>query len=125
MNEMKLIRAILGALILFFDRLTQPKSLERMADKQKQVDEEARSLVLYQLHACPFCVKVRRQVKRLGLQIEMKDIGRDAGAAKELVTQGGEDQVPCLRISEGGSVKWMYESSAINEYLQGRFGQSA
>ena len=71
---------------------------------------------------CPFCVKVRRAAKRLSLTIPMKDVGVDSNAQAELMAGGKKDQVPCLRItSPSGAVEWMYESSAIVEYLEKRF----
>lgn len=30
--------------------------------------------------------------------------------------------VPCLRIEEGGEVKWLYESTDIIQFLNTRFG---
>ena len=80
------------------------------------------SLSLYQYEACPFCVKVRRGMKKLGLDIELRD-AKDGKIEKELIEQGGQDQGPCLRIQKNdGSVQWMYESSDILEYLAKRFG---
>ena len=78
-----------------------------------------KGLVLYQFNGCPFCVKVRRELKRLGLRIELKDADKVPAFKAELLKGGGELQVPCLRIPEGdGKFRWMYESSAIVEYLR-------
>jgi glutathione S-transferase len=84
-----------------------------------RVDQETASLALYQLEACPFCVKVRRAMKRLNLRIELRDIKRSEKFAAELKQNGGQDQVPCLRIpGAAGKDQWMYESDAIIEYLK-------
>jgi len=81
-----------------------------------------KSLTLYQLEACPFCVKVRREMKRLSIQMPIRDVGKDPGAQQELMAGGKIDQVPCLKIEAPNSpVQWMYESSDINAYLQKRF----
>lgn len=118
---MSLIRAILRFFILTFDRLFVPKALVRRPEDQMRVDSQTSKLALYQFEACPFCVKTRREVKRLGLKIELKDAKRPE-AAEELIQGGGSLQVPCLRIQEDdGTVRWMYESSDINEYLRKRF----
>lgn len=118
---MRLIRAILGSVILVLDRLTTPEALVRTPERQAEVDRETRKLTLYQFVACPFCVKVRRQIKRLGLNIALKDVQKDAQAEKELMEGGKEYQVPCLRIESDAGVRWMYESSDINAYLAERF----
>lgn len=116
------IRFVLGYLIRAIDALTRPKPMVRAPEAQAKVDAETRSLVLYQFVGCPFCVKVRRQIHRLGLRIELKNVEEDPVAEKELLAGGGERQVPCLRITENGNVRWMYESSDINTYLSQRFG---
>lgn len=119
---LKLIRAVLGAAILFLDRLFRPRPLERAPELQKKIDAETAKLSIYQFVSCPFCVKVRRAARRLGLNIRYRDVNTDPAAEKELLAGGGEYQVPCLRIEkEDGSVQWMYESSDIIRYLETRF----
>ncbi len=116
-------RKVMGVLILSYDRLTQPAPLVRSTEKQRLVDQQTASLVLYHFMACPFCVKVRRHVRRLGLNIEMRDIKVNPSFGEELVQGGGEWQAPCLRISAPGEAdRWMYESGDINAYLDSRFG---
>ena len=120
---MKIIRLVLGKIILAWDSIFSPTSMTRDPVKQAEVDKETASMTLYQLVACPFCVKVRRQIKRLGLKIALKDID-DPVVHLELMTGGKQDQVPCLHIQDAsGIVTWMYESSDINEYLVQRFGK--
>ena len=42
----------------------------------------------------------------------------------ELLSEGGQSTVPCLRIADDkGKARWMYESSDINHYLIERFGE--
>lgn len=122
---MKVVRWILGKIILFIDGLFTPRSIQRKPEDQKQVEQQIQALKLYQYKACPFCVKVRRTMKRLNLPIETRDAKRQANWQEELVIQGGIEKVPCLRISEdSGSVKWMYESSDIINYLEQRFSSA-
>ncbi|MCE2570515.1 glutaredoxin family protein [Motilimonas eburnea] len=123
---MKLIRWLLGRIILLVNALTPPKSLQRTPERQQQVDKQTQSLALYQFEACPFCVKVRRQIKRLGLGIELRDAKNDLQHQAELQAGGGRVKVPCLRIdqrNEQGEIQtiWMYESSDINAYLAKEF----
>jgi len=123
---MALIRFILGKLILFFNWLFTPRSVVRAPEAQAAIDVQAASLVLYQYEACPFCVKVRRSLKRHALIIETRDVKRNQVAREELLAGGGDLQVPCLRIEEGDQdYRWMYESSDIIRYLEGRFAVPA
>jgi glutaredoxin len=119
---MVIIRAILGALILFFNWVFTPKSIKREASKQALIDVETQKLVLYQYAACPFCVKVRRSIKRNGLNIETRDAKRSEQFKEELLQGGGQLKVPCLRIEDdNGDVRWMFESGDIISYLEQRF----
>jgi glutaredoxin len=115
-------RLLMSVLIPLYSRVFSPKPIVRAPERQVQVDSETRGLVLYHFEACPFCVKVRRHVQRLGLKIEMRDVKKDKGFKKELLEGGGEFQVPCLRIrKQDGTDQWMYESGDINDYLSSRF----
>jgi len=57
-------------------------------------------------------------MKVMGIKIESKNIHADPQAKAELIAEGGKKQVPCLRIKEGDQVTWLYESSAIIDYLK-------
>ena len=121
---MKVIRWILGKLILFIDALTAPKPKQRADEQQRVVDQQTESLKLYQYLACPFCVKTRRVIRRLGLNIETHDALHNEKYRSELIQQGGQAQVPCLKIThDDGKIEWMYESSDIINYLEARFAQ--
>ncbi len=113
----KLIRPLLGFFILKFDRMTAPRPPFRTPEEQRKLDAATAHLTLYQLEACPFCVKVRREILRRGLHVRMKDIKRDPVAAEELLAGGKIDQGPCLRIDSKAGSHWMYESSEIISYL--------
>jgi len=122
---MHIIRFILGRLILFFDWITTPRGVKRPAEKQKAVDESCESLTLYQYKACPFCVKVRRSMKRLSLPVELRDPKRSESAKEELIAGAGKLKCPCLKIEDGeGDTRWMFDSKDIIGYLEGRFGES-
>ncbi|HEX8952878.1 MAG TPA: glutathione S-transferase N-terminal domain-containing protein [Polyangia bacterium] len=109
-------------LLLAWDKLTGRRPLERSAEAQARVDAETAKLALYHFQACPFCRKVRRDIRLLGLHIEQRDIKQDPARRDELVAGGGKKQVPCLRIAEpDGAVRWLYESRDIGRYLAQRF----
>ena len=122
---MKAVRAILGALILFFDWLFTPRGIKRNTQQQASIDDQTARLALYQYKACPFCVKVRRAMKRHSLAIETRDAKRCDTRRDELLAGGGQLKVPCLRIERRGQISWMYESAEIIRYLDARFATSA
>ena len=116
---MRLIRWPLGQLILLIDALTAPTPPERPADTQARIDQATRDLALYQFRTCPFCVKTRRALRRLGLDIELRDARGDAQWRHELLSDGGRIQVPCLKIPQpDGGARWLYESNDIIAYLE-------
>ena len=116
---MFIIRWLLGRIILLVDFLTSPKKPNLTAQQQQSIAEQVSNLSLYQLAACPFCVKVRRALKRQGIELPIVDIKANHGAPREeLVQGGGKATVPCLRIDNGSDgVTWMYESKDIINYL--------
>jgi glutaredoxin len=87
--------------------------------RQAELNQMTASLKLYQFAQCPFCVKTRRTIRRLGLNIELRDARGDAQWRSELIQQGGRHQVPCLRLlQDDGSSRWLYESKEIIRYLE-------
>ncbi len=70
---MTFIRWILGKIILFLNAVFSPRGVKRSEEAQKSVDEKATHYALYQFEACPFCVKVRRAMKRQSVNIELRD----------------------------------------------------
>ena len=123
---MRIIHKLLGSLILLIDWLTTPKGIQRTADIQSAINEQTKAITLYQYKACPFCVKVRRSMKRQSLPIETRDPKRCVTAKEELLAGGGKLKVPCLKIEDGeGKVSWMYESKEIIGYLEQRFAEAA
>jgi glutathione S-transferase len=105
-----------------FEFVTTPKGLLRTELAQQEVDRQSRNLVLYQFRTCPFCIKVRREIKRLSLPIELRDAQKNQQNRAALLQGGGFVKVPCLKITdENGNVQWLYESTAINQYLHQRF----
>jgi len=119
---MSFIRWTLGKIILFLDWLTSPKKPAHSPEKQAELDAQTANMAVYQYFACPFCIKTRRAIRRLGLNIELRDAKNDPQYRLELEQQGGKQQVPCLRLEEAEGITWMYESSDIIGYLNQRFG---
>lgn len=114
---MKLIRYLLGRLILAFDFIFQPRGKKRAADEQAKVDAITQDFTLYQYAACPFCVKVRREMKRESVKLATVD-AKTMPYQDELKTQGGQLKVPCLKITRDGNTQWLYESDDIITYIK-------
>jgi len=116
---MKAIRWPIGQLILLLNFIFSPRSPKRGAEEQAKIDDKTQTLSLYQLPACPFCVKVRRTMKREGLKIELRNISGKNDFQEELIREGGKRKVPCLRIEKAdGQVQWLYESNDVVAHLQ-------
>ncbi|MCG9547449.1 glutaredoxin [Vibrio harveyi] len=118
---MKFIRWILGKIILLLNAVFFPRGVKRSAEAQKSVDDKAKNYALYQFEACPFCVKVRRAMKRQSVNIELRDAKNDPVHREALEQGGGRVKVPCLRIEKDGETQWLYESSDIVAYIEKEF----
>lgn len=118
----KTLRIVLGPVMLLLEFVRRPKGLVRPAPAQAQVDQQCRSLVLYQYKTCPFCMKVRQEMRRLSLPIERLDAQPQGKNRDDLVQGGGQAKVPCLKITDStGGSQWLYDSGEIITYLRGRF----
>jgi len=118
----KIAQYIIGPIMLLWDKLTTPRGIVRSSEDQQQIDASTKNLVLYEFRMCPFCIKARRAIKRLSLNIERRDAMRQQSSREELLAGGGNIKVPCLKITDDtGGTTWMYESSDIIAYLQQRF----
>ena len=120
---MSFIRWFLGRCILFINAVTLPKPILRNEDNQAKVDKKTQHFTLYQFEACPFCVKVRRFIRKNSLKIELKDAKNNMANKLELVNNGGKHKVPCLKIEKiNAKTIWLYESDAIIAFLSKETG---
>ena len=118
----KTLRLVLTPFMLAWFWLTRPKGIVRSAAEQQAIDARTRNLALYHYPACPFCLKTRRAIQRLSLNIELRDAQHDAVHRAALIAGGGKPQVPCLLITDAqGKQTWLYESDAINAYFNSEF----
>jgi len=116
------LRVVLGPFMLLSEWLTRPRGVVRAPEAQAEVDRQCRDLALYQFKTCPFCIKVRQEMRRLSLDIELRDAQPEGRHRADLLCEGGRAMVPCLRIaSPAGESEWLYESDAIIAYLRERF----
>lgn len=121
----KLLRNALGSIIVFVDWISRPKAIQRSPSEQSRVQSAMNGLSLYQFRACPFCIKTRRAIHGLGVDIELRDINKEMKHREDLQQGGKQVKVPCLRIEENNEVRWMYESNDIIAYLTQRASATA
>lgn len=116
------LRLVLGPFMLLKERLTRPSGVQRTPEAQASVDLQCQSLALYQFSTCPFCIKVRQEMRRLSLPIEKRDAQHNAAHREALQLGTGATKVPCLQITDAnGQTQWLQESGAIVAYLRERF----
>ena len=121
----KTLRIVLGPVMLLKEALTRPQGMVRSTAGQDSVDQSCRALALYQYKTCPFCIKVRQEMRRLSLHIERRDAQHNQQNRAALVQGLGQPKVPCLKITDpSGTVQWLSESTAIIDYLRRRFASA-
>jgi glutaredoxin len=105
--------------MILIDKITSPKGVERPAAEQQQLDQATQDMALYQFRTCPFCMKVRHEIKRQSLNIELRDAQYDQQHRQQLLNGGGQIKVPCLQvINKDGNHTWLYESNEVIDYLR-------
>ena len=115
---MFIIRWLLGRLILSLNFLFSPRKKVHPGAVKPHIVEALKGYRLYQYPACPFCVKVRRAMRRSGVELPLVDAKHQASAKVELVEQGGKLKVPCLRMTNQQGDVWLYESDDIIAHLE-------
>jgi glutathione S-transferase len=67
-------------------------------------------------------MKVRQELRRLALNIELRDAQHDPQHRAALLQGGGRVKVPCLNIAGASDQpQWLYESGNIIQYLRKHF----
>ncbi len=74
--------------------------------------------VLYHRLLCPYCARVKRIIRRLGVQVELREVLLSRRNRAELRELAGQVRVPCLVVS--GTV--VREPDEIMKYLELRYG---
>jgi glutaredoxin len=119
------LRVIIGPVVLAQEWLTRPRGVVRPPALQEAVDRQCKDLALYEFRTCPFCIKVRQEMRRLALPIERRDAQHEGPNREALMREGGRAKVPCLKITDpSGEDRWMYESGEIIAYLRERFASA-
>lgn len=116
------LRIILGPFVLLWEMVATPKGIVRPVEQQQAIDLQTQALALYQFKTCPFCIKVRRTMRGLSLNIELRDAQHNPQHRAALLQGGGQIKTPCLKITDAqGDSQWLYESDEITQYLRQRF----
>jgi glutathione S-transferase len=89
-------------------------------DQAPRSKSPASRLVLYDFEACPFCRKAREALSHLGLEVEIRPVGKGSPRREELEQRGGKIMAPYLVDSGTGTE--MYESDDIVRYLYTTYG---
>jgi len=80
---------------------------------------KAPNLALYHFDSCPYCERVRGALRRLDLDVELRDVQIEPRWRQDLIAATGKPMVPCLRIEQaGGAARWLHESLDIIRYLE-------
>ena len=118
------LRTVLGPFMLLKERLTQPRGVNRAPAAQAAVDLQCQSMALYQFSTCPFCIKVRQEMRRLSLPIDKRDAQHNSANRDELLQGSGATKMPCLKITDRQVwALWLQDSAAIVAYLRAHFGR--
>lgn len=89
----------------------------------RKTDTEAK-MALYTSPLCGFSWRVTRAIKRLGLDVEMRNVLMHPAYRDELIQVRGRSTVPVLWIqSPDGAVRWLPESQDIIHYLEHTHGR--
>ncbi|MEO8117924.1 MAG: glutathione S-transferase N-terminal domain-containing protein [Rhodoferax sp.] len=118
----KALRFVLGPVMLLWEFVSRPTGLVRQPALQGALDQQCCDMVLYQYRTCPFCIKVRQEMRRLSLKIERLNVQKMGKNREDLMLGGGQVKLPCLKITDqAGNSQWLYDSGEIVAYLRGRF----
>ena len=118
----RVLRLSLMPFMLLWAKFGMPNGIARPPEKQTETDLACKKLVLYHFKTCPFCIKVRHEMARLSLPIQLRDAQHDPEHGAALLNGGGKIQTPCLMIEDDqANIQWLYESNDIVKYLQQRF----
>jgi glutaredoxin len=75
--------------------------------------------ILYHRQLCPHCARIKRAIRDLGLEVEMRDVLFSRRNREALRQVAGQVRVPCFIIS--GIV--VREAEEIEKFLRLRFGE--
>ena len=99
---MQIIRFILGRIILFLDWLTSPRPNKISRTELDAIHNKVKNMTIYEFRACPFCVRVRRFMKKNNINITQRML--EEVFLTEFIDGGGKLQVPCLKTGDSNNL---------------------
>ena len=58
------------------------------------------SVILYATETCPYCHMAREFLEGLSVDFELKDVGKDEAAAREMMDKSGQMGVPVIEVGD-------------------------
>ncbi|RMG57334.1 MAG: glutaredoxin [Gammaproteobacteria bacterium] len=114
----RLVRLLLAPFMLLWAAWPVRREASRSPEAEQRLQAALEGMSLYHFPTCPFCIRTRRALRRMGIDLPLRDALHDPQAREELEQGGGRIQVPCLRIPDAnGKDRWLYESDDIIAYL--------
>ena len=90
-----------------------------MITNKSTATSQIETLLLYYYDTCPFCKMTLQVLQETQLNVELRHIHKQPLYRTELIKQGGNAQVPCLRINlTDGQTTWLYESRDIIHFMR-------
>ena len=114
-----LIVELMGTLFTYLrQKLLSGNQMKPEVSELQAAPKTVPGLTLYYSPFCGYCLRVFSALQMMRLEIATRNVMSDREAATELRREGGSGMVPCLRIEEGSTIRWMYESADIIDYLR-------
>ncbi|MAY01883.1 MAG: glutaredoxin [Gammaproteobacteria bacterium] len=117
----KIFSPLRAAFFNLIDSVHKPQPVQRSEQEIRRLAKEASCIALYDYKGCAASRQARREIQRLNIDIERRDIGKCSIHQDNLLAQFGELKAPCLRIEEKGQVRWLDEPDDIVHFLHERF----
>lgn len=118
---MSFVRYFKGKTLSWAYQLLPVRPVVCSVERRNAMERDSRRMQLFFSHDCPASLATQRYCQRLGLRVVEKNVARVLSYRNELLNEGGQSRVPCLRVEEEGEVKWLYSCDSIRRFLDQRF----
>lgn len=110
---------LFALIVEWFQKKSKVNCVSRSECDQKRLDQKTRNIVLYELRSCTECSKVRREMIRQNVKLEIRNASKYETYRKELLKGGGKTQFPCLTYKDSSGKKyWVYETNEILDQIR-------
>lgn len=115
------IRKAVDSILNLLDSLCPPQPISRSEEESRKLAKATSGIALYDYKGCVASRRTRREIRRLNIDIERRDIGKCSIHQDKLLAEYGKLKAPCLRIEEKGEVQWIDKPEKILFFLHERF----